>query len=275
MPLKKVKVVTDTVQLNVFESRYRTMMRLVKRSQSRVFGVTLRSPSGLSSVGVLCEMTHYIPVPTRKAIFISGRVIGRFEMEDVVHAKPFLCVKAKTVYDELSPCSREADVWTAMCNVRSLVGSLTGGIEDDDEAFSLEVRRFSPSEAVRKTVVGAISSDPRMMAACRRAGLMGDAREPTPVTRVSRESMHCEDTSLAFISSEARMDEGEMESRRAEKHSFALARSLELGDEELLDMLLMRSTDDRLARCAAVISDSERYLCARSAINQLNLNLDG
>merc|ERR1719199_1891123 len=42
MPLKKVKLVTDTVQLNVFEPRYRTMMRLVKRSQSRVFGVTLR-----------------------------------------------------------------------------------------------------------------------------------------------------------------------------------------------------------------------------------------
>jgi hypothetical protein len=68
------------------------------------------------------------------------------------------------------------------------------------------------------------------------------------------------------------MDAGERFMRRAEKHSFALARSLELEDDVLLDMLLMRSTDERLARCGEVIRDSERYLRARRAIKQLELD---
>ena len=46
IPLKKLKVPTDTVQLNIFESRYRTMFRLIKKSRSRVFGVTLREANG-------------------------------------------------------------------------------------------------------------------------------------------------------------------------------------------------------------------------------------
>ena len=271
MPLKKVKLVTDTVQLNVFEPRYRTMMRLVKRSQSRVFGVTLREPNGLSSVGVLCELTHYVPVVERKSIFVSARAIGRFEVDEIVHAKPFLCVMARTVFDEPSSSGSEPDIWSAMEDVRSLVESLTGSL-DDSEAFTLEVRRFSPDLEIARTVVGAISSDPNMLTACRRAGLMGDAKEPSPLTSVSRESLLCEDTALAFISSEARMDQFERALRRAEKHSFALARSLELEEDVLLDMLLMRSTDDRLARCMAEIDHSKRYLEARKAIKQLNLD---
>ncbi len=271
MPLKKVKVPTDTVQLNVFEPRYRTMMRLVKRSQSRVFGVTLREPNGVSSVGVLCELTHYVPVTARRSIFVSARAIGRFEVKDIVHSKPFLCVKARTVYDEASSAGSEPEIWSAMEGVRALVESLTGSLEHN-EAFTLEVRRFSPNPDVARTVVGAISSDPDTLAACRRAGLMGDAKEPGPMTSVSRESLYCEDTALTFISSEARMDEGERAVRRAEKHSFALARSLELDDDVLLDMLLMQSTDDRLLRCGAVIRDSERYLRARRAIKQLELD---
>jgi len=271
MPLKKVKLPTDTVQLNVFEPRYRTMMRLVKRSSSRVFGVTLREPTGVSSVGVLCELTHYVPVPARASIFVSARAIGRFEVADVVHSKPFLCVKARTVYDEAASAETEAEIWSAMEDVRALVESLTGSLENN-EAFTLEVRRFSPDPGVARTVVGAISSDPNMLAACRRAGLMGDAKEPAPVTSICRESLHCEDTALAFIPSEARMDAGERFMRRAEKHSFALARSLELEDDVLLDMLLIRSTDERLARCGEVIRDSERYLRARRAIKQLELD---
>jgi hypothetical protein len=47
---------------------------------------------------------------------------------------------------------------------------------------------------------------------------------------------------------------------------------LELEDDVLLDMLLMRSTDERLARCGEVIRDSERYLRARRAIKQLELD---
>lgn len=271
MPLSRVKVPTDTVQLNVFEPRYRTMMRLVKRSQSRVFGVTLRVQNGVSSVGVLCELTHYVPVTSRRSIFVSARAIGRFEVKEVVHAKPFLCVKARTVYDQALSSGSESEIWSAMEGVRALVESLTGSLENS-EAFTLEVRRFSPNPEVARTVVGATSSDPNMLAACRRAGLMGDTKEPAPVTSVSRESLHCEETALAFIPSEARMDECERAVRRAEKHSFALARSLELDDDILLEMLLMRCTDERLSRCGAVIRDSERYLRARSAIKQLELD---
>jgi len=278
MPLSKVKVVTDTVQLNIFEPRYRTMFRLVKRSRSRVFGVALREANGLSSVGVLCELTHYVPVPSRKSIFVSARAIGRFNVKDIVHSKPFVAVRADTLYDDDEPsmpdetATTEEATWATMVNVRELVGSLTGSLEsDNDEAFSLEVRRWSPKAEVRGTVAGSISSHPRMLEECQRAGLMGDAN-PTPVTSVSRESLHSEDTAIAYVSSEAKMSAEEREARRAEKLSFALARSLDLDDDGLLGMMLVKSTSERLRQCASVIEESERYLRARSAIKQLDLD---
>ena len=64
----------------------------------------------------------------------------------------------------------------------------------------------------------------------------------------------------------------EREARRAEKLSFALARSLDLDDDALLGMMLVTSTSERLRQCASVIEESEKYLRARSAIKQLDLD---
>lgn len=195
------------------------------------------------------------------------------------YSKPFLCAHARTLYDDETEPSLDSSAtseteeatWKAMCDVRALVGSLTGSLGSDNEAFSLEVRRWSPRADVRDTVAGSISSHPQMLAECRRAGLMGDAN-PTPVTSVSRESLHCEDAAVAYVTSEARMEADERARRRAEKMSFALARSLDLDDDVLLGMLLLKSTDERLEQCGAVIAESEKYLRARSALQQLNLD---
>ena len=87
----KCKAPTESVPLQIFEPRYRLLMKLVNSSASRLFGVLLRKGDKdggeLESVGALCEMTHYVAVPERRRLFINARVIGRFETRRVIASK--------------------------------------------------------------------------------------------------------------------------------------------------------------------------------------------
>ena len=69
MPLSKVKLPQETISLQLFEPRYRLLFKLVKQSSSRRFGLVLadRQQGMMESIGCLCELTHYIPVPERCA----------------------------------------------------------------------------------------------------------------------------------------------------------------------------------------------------------------
>jgi Lon protease-like protein len=267
MPLKKVKVVTDTVQLQIFEPRFRLMFRLIKKSKSRIFGVALRTKDGLCNVGVLCELTHFVPVPSRKSIFVSSRAIGRFKIDRVHHSKPFLAVEGSGFRDYESEGALEADVWARMASVKDLVNSVATTSLDDD-AFSLEVRRWSKDEKVRNTVRGSISSHPGMLDECRRLGLMGEAR-PSPVASVSKDALFSENEAVEFICSESRESDEERMIMRAEKFSFALARSMEMGDDKLQAMLHLLDTDERLKMAQGSIEDSYRYLVARKSLKDL------
>lgn len=70
MPLNKVKLPQETISLQLFEPRYRLLFKLVKQSNSRKFGLVMadRQQGTMESVGSLCELTHYIPVPERFVI---------------------------------------------------------------------------------------------------------------------------------------------------------------------------------------------------------------
>ena len=67
MPLRKVKLPQETVSLQLFEPRYRLLFKLVKQSKSRRFGLVWSDQQlgMMESIGCLCELTHYIPVPHR------------------------------------------------------------------------------------------------------------------------------------------------------------------------------------------------------------------
>lgn len=71
MPLSKVKLPQETISLQLFEPRYRLLFKLVKQSNSRRFGLVLadRQQGMMESIGCLCELTHYIPVPERYACY--------------------------------------------------------------------------------------------------------------------------------------------------------------------------------------------------------------
>lgn len=261
MPLKRVKIPSDTVQLNIFEPRYRLMFRLVKRAKSRVFGVSLKTNKmGMATVGALCEMTHCIPVPEKKTLFISARVIGRFKINQVVHWKPFVAMRVRRQYDIDGPCDAqetEENIWNDMMLVRNMVDSLTEtGLSDD--AFSLEVRRYSLDRATRDSVKTPAGSHPDMIDASKRAGLMGSYDEGLEY-----------DERVEFICSEATASKEEQEQRRREHFSFALARTLEFHETELQDLLFMERTETRLKHCHGRLREAMKYVIARKSLKDL------
>ena len=67
MPLKKVKMPQEIISLQLFEHRYRLLFEVVKQASSKRFGLVLADQElgMMESVGCLCELTHYIPVPER------------------------------------------------------------------------------------------------------------------------------------------------------------------------------------------------------------------
>ena len=71
MPLSRVKLPQETISLQLFEPRYRLLFKLAKQSSSRRFGLVLadQQQGMMESIGCLCELTHYIPVPERCIIF--------------------------------------------------------------------------------------------------------------------------------------------------------------------------------------------------------------
>ena len=284
MPLNKVKVLTDTVQLNIYEPRYRLLFRLVKRSQSRLFGVCVRDLShrdgkAMSNVGVICEMTHYVPSEETNTVFVSSRVVGRFVMEDAVQWKPFVVSKCKVLWDAQGEESLdqvlelEESVWDDIVAVEDIARDLfyfSSGKRDDGAAnMSVEVQRFAPDDDARASVEVAAGSRPDMIEAAKAAGFMESCEERN--THLDKASMLDENVAAEFICSEA-VRESIPVSERAEKFSFAVLRSLGLSEKELLESLLITSTEGRLSMAQSKIKEGLHYLAARKSLRDAGLS---
>jgi Lon protease-like protein len=284
MPLNKVKVLTDTVQLNIYEPRYRLLFRLAKRSQSRLFGVCVRDLSNrdgkaMSNVGVVCEMTHYVPSDETNTVFVSSRVVGRFVMEDVVQWKPFVVSKCKMLWDVQDEghldqvLQLEESVWNDIVAVEDIANDLfhsSSGNRDDRAAqMSVEVRRFAPDDDARASVVGAAGSRPDMIEAAKAAGFMESCEESN--AHLDKASVRDENAAAEFICSEA-MRETIPVFERVEKFSFAVIRSLGLSEQELLESLLLTSTEARLSMGQSKIREGLHYLAARKSLKDAGLS---
>lgn len=252
------------------------MFRLVNQSRSRRFGVALwDSASGdMQRVGALCELTHYIPIPERQRIFISARVVGRYEVagEELTSNKPFVVARC-TEYEDLPPeddaevAALEARLWAAMLDVRQLASKLfvNGRSAESlgDDAFSLEVRRWAPDAKVRAGVQVAAGSDPALMQAASLAGLLGDPQVPYS----QREGVS------EYICSDAAREVTEME--RRSKFSFCLLRASDTSPEVRLAAMVGRCTGERLRLAEAQILEGRKYLAARSTLKDVFTSDDG
>ena len=67
MPLSKVKLPGEDISLQLFESRYRLMFKLVHQARRRRFGVVLGDTGSatMETVGCICELRAFVPVPER------------------------------------------------------------------------------------------------------------------------------------------------------------------------------------------------------------------
>ena len=125
-----------------------------------------------------------------------------------------------------------------------------------DDAFSLEVRRYSLDEATRDSVKSPAGSHPEMIEASKRAGLMGSYDESL-------------EYDVEFICSEATASQEEREEWRREHFSFALARTLEFDQRELQDLMFMDSTEKRLLHCHEKLQEAMKYVIARKSLKDL------
>ena len=124
----------------------------------------------------------------------------------------------------------------------------------DEDCFSLETRRWAPDPGVRAAVRVAAGTDPEVSRLALTAGLLGD--EATAAERTQ-----------SYICSDALRDVAEEE--RRERFSFAVARTLDLGQPGLQAALYCESTAERLAEAEAVVVEGRNYLAARSSLKDL------
>lgn len=243
------------------------MFKLVAKSRSKRFGVVLADPGKgiMESVGCLCELTHFIPVPSRQRIFISARAIGRFQTKKIINDKPFVTIEGVNYRDERIPgldneaqlAAIEGRLWQNMLEVRELARKLFTKDSQSlgDEVFALETRRYCPDPEVRSGVKLAPGSDPELLVAIERAGLLGEDPEQARANGIEH-----------FCSDALRqIDERE----RREMWSFALARALELDQEELAGCLVGRSTASRLLELESKVLEGRNYLAARSTLRDM------
>lgn len=92
IPLQRVKLPTEVVPLHIFEPRYRLMFKLVNHSSKRLFGIAYayKEVGTMDSIGILCELTHFVPIPERMRLLVIGRALSRFSVQRLVHDKPFV-----------------------------------------------------------------------------------------------------------------------------------------------------------------------------------------
>lgn len=221
----------------------------------------------MENVGAMCEMTHFTPVPERRRIFISARVVGRFEVDHVISDKPFvaaLCREysdqaATDIAEQAQTAALEARIWQAMVEVRDLSSKLftTGGGAAGDDAFPLETRRWCPDPAVRAGVAVAAGSDPALLDACEAAGLMGEA-PPDGVEREGASERICSDALRIFSDAE-----------RRERLSFALCKALDVNEAGRLEALRCKDTAARLRMMEELVLEGRGYLAARATLKDM------
>jgi Lon protease-like protein len=71
------------------------MIKLVNQSPGKRFGIVLgdRLNATMESVGCICEIRQYVPLPTRHRILVDAKAIGRFRVHKILLDKPFVTVR--------------------------------------------------------------------------------------------------------------------------------------------------------------------------------------
>lgn len=157
--------------------------------------------------------------------------------------------------EQLLAAAQEQRVWETMQEIKELAAKLfVRGQKLGNDIFSLEARRWSPDAAARKGVPTAAGADPTLLALVQAAGLLGD--EQTMAERTTE-----------YVCSDAlrRVSEDE----RRERFSFALARKLDLGQEELQQLMYSQDTSERLRVVEEHMTKGRAYLAARSTLRDM------
>ncbi|KAL0022923.1 hypothetical protein WJX77_008050 [Trebouxia sp. C0004] len=266
MPLSKVKLPQETISLQLFEPRYRLLFKLVKQASSRRFGLVMadQQQGTMESTGSLCELTHYIPVPERRRILVVARVIGRFETRRIISDKPFITAMVQDIADEPPQTFQQAAdisaaamrLWQCMQQVKELAGKLYSHVGPiGDQVYSTEVRRWCPDRqcfAASQDQLPTGQAD--MFEVLNKVGLLG-----------ASETAH--DRLTEYFTGQS-VDEP-TEAQRHERFSFAVARTLDMPDEQLQELLVMTSTAQRLAAMYDALIDGRGYLAARSTLKDM------
>lgn len=71
------------------------MFKLVNQTPRKRFGVVLgdRLNATMESVGCVCEIQQYVPLPARRRILVDALAVGRFRVRKLLLDKPFVTVR--------------------------------------------------------------------------------------------------------------------------------------------------------------------------------------
>jgi hypothetical protein len=204
----------------------------------------------------------------RQRIFISARCVGRYKIDRLISAHPFVAARCLPYADappadvaaQAQLAALEAHTWQALQDVRHLTSKLfLGGSAAafGPEVFSLETRRWCPDPAVRAAVQVAAGSDPSLLRACEQMGLMGLAPEGGGAREGASEHI-CSDAAREVCDAE-----------RRERLSFALLGALDAEEAARLEALLSRSTAERLRAIEQAVLEGRAHLAARSSLRDM------
>eukprot|EP00899_Mesostigma_viride_P011905 jgi/Mesvir1/20715/Mv14911-RA.1 len=252
MPLASVKFPTESIHLQLYESRYRAMFKLIKNSRSQQFGISLTDTTNFSmeSVGVLCRLRSLLRMPHQGRLLTTSRALSRFVVKRIVADKPFILAEVELLEDQPSETLAERTaltlaetrVWDCLKDVCHLAEKLYGDIGPLPDVISPEVRRWywNSEDAAGGPCVG--------------SGRGSDTASG---------SMHDNENDGAdFI-------DGACDISRSEKFSFAVARTVDMTVDQQQELLAMRDTRERLEVVLQVLSEGRGYLAARSSLKDV------
>lgn len=152
---------------------------------------------------------------------------------------------------EAETAAAELRVWKCMQDVRELAGKLYGNLgELGDDVYTAEVRRWCPDPSALKHQE-TVSGNPEIIEYITDSGLLGDHSAIQDRVVEYLPSDICSNASDSF---------------RREMFSFAVARTLDIPDQELQMLLAMTNTKNRLNKLEEVLCSGRNYLAARSTL---------
>eukprot|EP00898_Chlorokybus_atmophyticus_P009116 jgi/Chlat1/9205/Chrsp97S08407 len=252
MPLSRPKFPAERVSLQLFESRYRAMFKVVHSSRQQLFGIAYADQVNamIETVGTVCRLRSFVPDPENKRILIDSVAVGRYRLRRIVSDKPFITAivedycdtEPQSISEHAEHAMAEARVWSCMQDVQQLAEKLYGHLGPLSDVISNEVRRWSFTDSTARSLPKPTACDAN-----------SDAEENI-WHQWSRP-----------IDDDAAISEVE----RRQRFSFAIARALDLPVAEQQAMLELQDTIARLRAAEAALLDGRSYLAARSTLKDM------